>query len=268
MRLIFPQLWINIRMKKTILLWALALLITVVSAVYQRISGPTFPRSGSVVFNGEKINYKLERSHTTSSNYYLEIKTADPSVSGIVKWRKNYKTLDTFTVVPMKGSGNLTAELPAQGPQEKFQYYIELYKGDVSVTIPEDKPVIVRFKGDVPFWILIPHILFMFGAMMFSTRTAFELFNPQEKIKKLAEWTIVLLFIGGFPLGFLMNHFAFGQMWGGIPFGNDITDNKTLIAFIGWVVAYIMIRKKEQPKLFALLAAILMIIVYAIPHSV
>jgi hypothetical protein len=268
LRLIFPQIRINIGMKKTTLFWVLALLITIVSAVYQRISGPTYPRSGSVIFNGEKINYRLERSHTTSSDYALEIKTADTSVHGIVKWRKNYKALDPFMVIPMKGKGSLSAGIPAQAPMEKFQYYIELQKGDLSVMIPEDRPVIVRFKGDVPVWVLIPHIFFMFAAMMFSIRTALETLISDEKLKKLAGWTLIFLFIGGFPLGFMMNHYAFGQAWGGIPFGNDITDNKTLIAFIGWILAYYMIKKNSQPKLFAILAAVLMIIVYSIPHSV
>ena len=108
----------------------------------------------------------------------------------------------------------------------------------------------------------------MFGAMLLSTRTAIEAFSKTANLHKLTVWTLVLLFIGGFPLGFAMNGYAFGEMWGGFPFGNDITDNKTLIAFVGWLVAFYMIKKNLMPKLFAVLAAILMLIVYMIPHSV
>ena len=145
---------------------------------------------------------------------------------------------------------------------------IELHKDSSSITIPEDKPIIVRFKGDVPIGILIPHIFAMFFAMLLSTRTALEGFNNPNGLLKYAFWTVIFLFVGGFVLGFMMNHFAFGEMWGGFPIGNDITDNKTLIAFVGWVLAYFMIKKDAQPRLFAILAAILMIIVYSIPHSV
>jgi hypothetical protein len=256
-------------MKKSILFWVIAVVITALSAVFQRVTGPTYPLSGSVNFEGKKIDFKLDRSHSSSSNYNVEIKTGEPGIKGIVKWRKNYIALEPFTIIEMKGTETLTAEIPAQAPLDKIQYIIELQKDNSSITIPQDKPIIVRFKGDVPIWILIPHIFAMFFAMMLSTRTALETFNSDEnKIKSLSLWTLILLFIGGFPLGFMMNYFAFGQLWGGIPFGNDITDNKTLIAFIGWALAFYMIKKNAQPKLFAILAAVLMIIVYSIPHSV
>ena len=231
------------------------------------MTGPTHPASGSINFDGKKIDYTFDRSCESTFNCIVQIKTGDPSISGILKWRK-FKTLDPFNVVEMKGTENLRAELPAQEPLGKLQYFIELKKGNESVTVPEDKPIIIRFKGHVPVGILIPHIFFMFFAMMLSTRSGLEIFNTTRNLKKYAVWTIVVLLIGGFLLGFLMNYFAFGEAWGGFPLGNDITDNKTLIAFVGWLLAYLMIKKEMQPKLFAALAAILMIVVYSIPHSV
>jgi hypothetical protein len=57
-------------------------------------------------------------------------------------------------------------------------------------------------------------------------------------------------------------------MWGGFPIGNDVTDNKTLVAFVGWLVTYYFVKNNLKPGLFAGLAALLMLIVYMIPHSV
>jgi hypothetical protein len=255
-------------MKKTILFWIIAFLITIGSAIYQRVTGPSYPKSGEVNLEGKKIVYKLERSHSSSSNYIIELNTGDRSIRGTLKWRRNYKEREPFSELEMTGSEILRAELPAQAPLEKAQYFIELHKGQDTIMIPEDKPIIIRFRGDVPAWVLIPHIFAMFFAMMLSTRCGLEFFNSKPSLKLFSRWTIIFLFIGGFVLGFMMNHFAFGQLWGGIPFGNDITDNKTLIAFAGWLLAYFMIRKNAQPKLFALLAALLLILVYSIPHSV
>ncbi|MBC7364183.1 MAG: hypothetical protein H5U07_06540, partial [Candidatus Aminicenantes bacterium] len=48
-------------MKKT-LTWILAFLITASSAVYQRITGPTYPTRGVVNFLGQEIKFKLPRS--------------------------------------------------------------------------------------------------------------------------------------------------------------------------------------------------------------
>ncbi len=254
-------------MKKTVLFWILAFIITAGSAIFQRMTGPTYPKKGEITFEDKKIVYKLERSHVSTSNYVVELETGDPEIKAIVKWRK-YKTLDEFYVAEMKGNKILKAEIPAQAPLEKVEYFIELSKAGNQAMIPDGKTIVMRFKGDVPPWVLIPHIIAMFLAMMLSTRTAFEGFAPVPNLKKYSIWTLAVLFIGGFPLGFAMNWYAFGQMWGGIPFGNDITDNKTLIAFVGWIVAYYMIKKNQMPKLFVILAALLMLIVYMIPHSV
>lgn len=132
----------------------------------------------------------------------------------------------------------------------------------------KEKIVTLRFKDPVPLYVLIPHILAMFLAMMLSTRTGLEFFNQKPNLNKLSLWTIIILFIGGFPLGFAMNELAFGEMWGGWPFGHDVTDNKTQIAFIVWLIAFYLIRKNKNPKLAALIAAVIMIAVYLIPHSV
>jgi len=267
-------------MKKSILLWSIAFIITVLFAVFQKMTGPSNPKSGSVLFDGKTISYKFERRHSSSSNCLVEIITGDPLIKGTLKWRSNYKELDPFDSVEMRGNEILRAELPAQSPRNKLQYYVELSKVNsvsssslipltisTSTMVPAEAPVIITFKGDVPLIILLLHIFAMFYAMMLSTRTASEIFQEKPKIKSLALSTMIFLFIGGFILGFLMNYFAYNQIWTGIPFGNDITSNKTLIAFAGWGLAYFMIKKDAAPKLFAVLAALIMFIVYSIPHS-
>ncbi len=254
-------------MKKTILFWVIAFILTIASAFYQRITGPTYSLSGKVNFDGKEIPFKLERSHSSSSNYLVELKTGDAEIKGTIFYRK-FNTLEEFTSVEMTGKETLSAELPAQPPLGKLEYFIQLTKADRSIEIPGEKAVPIRFKGDVPIWVLIPHVIAMFMAMMFSTRAGLEFFNKEPKLEKLTLWTIVILFIGGFPLGFAMNYLAFGEMWGGWPFGNDATDNKTQVAFIAWLFAFYMIKKNKNPKLFALLAAIILLAAYMIPHSV
>jgi hypothetical protein len=50
-------------MKRSVLFWIIAVVVTLISLVYQRITGPTYPVSGKVVINGKTIAYKLNRSH-------------------------------------------------------------------------------------------------------------------------------------------------------------------------------------------------------------
>jgi hypothetical protein len=163
--------------------------------------------------------------------------------------------------------GKLRAFLPHQPPAGKLEYFTELTYKDTNIKIPEDKSVVIRYKGDVPLTILIPHIIAMFMSMMLSNRTGLEFFNNGKNIKKLTLWTIGILVIGGFILGPLTQKYAFGEYWTGFPFGHDLTDNKTLIALIGWIFAFYMYGRSKIPRKWALIGALILLVVYLIPHS-
>jgi len=68
--------------------------------------------------------------------------------------------------------------------------------------------------------------------------------------------------------GPIVQKYAFDAYWTGVPFGFDLTDNKTLIAFIAWIVASVMVFKSKKPAYWVLGAAVVTLIVFLIPHSV
>lgn len=255
-------------MKKSILLWVIAFVLTVLTAAYQRMTGPTYPLSAEYTLNGKVNKYSLDRSHGGDGDHTIKIKTNEENISGIIEW-KRYNTDDDWHLVTMKNeNGFLSGNLPHQPPAGKLFYRIILTSGNESITIPQNEPLAIRFKGDVPVFIIIPHVILIFLAMLFSTRTGLEFFKKQPDYKKLTYWTIGLLILGGLVFGPIMQKYAFGEFWTGVPFGIDITDNKTLIAFIGWVIALVAIKKSVNPKRWIIFASILMFIIYLIPHSV
>ena len=160
----------------------------------------------------------------------------------------------------------LTANLPHQPKAGKLLYKVKLINQSVSIVIPE-KPVVIRYKGAVPLFILIPHIIFIFGAMLLSTRTGLEIFNKEPKFKKLTFVTLLFLLIGGGIFGPITQYYAFDAFWTGFPVGYDLTDNKVLIAVIGWIIAAVMIKKSPNPKRWIAFASILLFAVFLIPHS-
>jgi hypothetical protein len=254
-------------MKKSILLWLIAFVLTVFTAVYQRMTGPTYPVSGEVTIAGKLIEYKLDRTHGGDGDHPVKIRVDDETICGELLW-KRYKTDDEFTSVELlREDGKLTGSLPHQPPAGKLVYHIILQKEEEVVTIPTNSEVIIRFKGDVPISFLIPHIIFIFGAMLLSTRTGLEYFNESKKFKPLTIFTFIFIIIGGFILGPIIQYYAFGAFWTGFPFGHDLTDNKILVGFIGWLIALIALYKFKNPKSWIVFASILMFIIFLIPHS-
>ncbi len=164
--------------------------------------------------------------------------------------------------------GTLRGSLPHQPPAGKLDYRISLQQGNAQVMVPETGGVVIRFKGDVPLFVLIPHVIAMFGAMLLSTRVGLEIFNSRPRYTSLTRWTIGFLAVGGMILGPIVQKYAFDAYWTGWPFGYDLTDNKTLIALVAWIVAALAIPRVGNPRPWVLGAALVVLIVFLIPHSV
>lgn len=249
-------------------LWFIAVLITIGSAIYQRMTGPTYPVHGHVLLDSTQISFKLLRSETVDKNADIKLQVPDTTIFGFLRY-KRHRSYDEWFQVPLSREGNqLIGYLPRLPAAGKMMYYVYLRKGAQKVSLTGNKPVILRYKGAVPLAILLPHVIIMFLAMLFSNRTALEALDSKGSPKRYMLWTIGLFFVGGFILGPVVQKYAFDALWTGIPFGWDLTDNKTLIAMLGWLWAWFLNRKQESHRGWIIFAAILMLAVYLIPHSV
>ena len=269
-------------MKKSAL-WFLAILITLGAAYYQRKTGPTYPKAVNITMNDSVYELTLIRSLGLDERPEVKLKIADTSVNAKLFY-KRFKTTDKYSVSEFRykvypvnsflmnkvfkitEEKGFFAEIPQQPPAGKLQYYIEVTDSKGTSSLLKESPVVIRFKGAVPSYILTPHILFMFLAMLFSTLAGLLAITKHPLFRKYSLWTFILLFAGGMILGPLVQKYAFGELWTGVPFGWDLTDNKTLIAFIFWTIAVVMNRKKEKP-FYTILAAVVLLIIFSIPHS-
>lgn len=253
-------------MRKSPLFWALALLVTIASAVYQRMTGPSYPVRGKTTLAGREVKYRLSRTQG-DGDAGVRVPAPTSATQGTVAWKRN-KTKDSWTYVQMKREGgDLVARLPHQPPAGKLAYRVILQDGGERVTL-DGAPVVIRFKGEVPLPILAVHIVCMFVGMLLSTRAGLEYFSANPNYAKLILWTVALLTAGGMILGPVVQKYAFGAYWTGWPFGADLTDNKTAVAWLAWIIAGLRIRRNPQAGAWALAAAIITFVVFAIPHSV
>lgn len=252
---------------KRAILWILAFIITLSTAVYQRMTGPTYPIRGKVELNGREITYELPRTYETGKDCPVTIETKDPDIAGYVIY-KRLNTADHWTTILMERKENqLTAEIPSQPPAGKLEYKIILSSSIEEKSLTGEDPVIIRFKGHVPLGVLIPHVFVMFMAMLFGIRAGLEALRKDSNPRLLALITTALLVAGGFILGPLVQKYAFGVLWSGFPIGTDLTDNKTLIALIGWIAALLAGRKGQPARKWVLAASLIQFIIFLIPHS-
>jgi hypothetical protein len=222
----------------------------------------------------------------------------DPATRGILMHRR-FNTDDPWTFTAMRREGGtLVGEIPAQPPGGKVAYRVHLFRGEGAapnessggdwamrslrvedvpagaVAVPAAGSVVLRFTGHVPLAIIVPHVLLMFLGMLWSNRAGLEAMRRGADPTRLARGALDLLVVGGFVFGPLMQRFAFGKWWTGIPFGWDLTDNKTLFAVLGWLIAWFLARRARKSgdasraRIWVVAAALLTLVVFSIPHSV
>lgn len=250
---------------KTWLFWAFSIVFTLLIATYQRMTGPTYPVRGTTEIGQETIKYRLIR--TAVSDYDARVTVKAPAgIEGEFTYRR-FKSYDEWTSVPMQREGEeLYALIPKLDPAGKVQYKVALMDGGEKHMLTEE-PVTLRFKGHVPDYILIPHIILMFLAMLFSTRTGIEALTKGKHTFTYTAATLFLFLPGGMILGPIVQNYAFGEYWTGWPIGQDLTDNKTAVAFIAWIIAFVRLRKNKNSTIWAVVASIILLLIYLVPHS-
>jgi hypothetical protein len=247
------------------LIWIVTVLLTLFTATYQRVTGPTYPKTYTVEVESVTYTVKLPRSQGGDNDKRIRITAENPAIEASLVYRR-FPTNENWDTVRMERDNEyLTGYLPGQPPAGKLEYYVLLGSDDASVKVNPD-PVIIRFKGSVPAWVLIPHILFVFAAMLFSSISGFYSIFRYPKFRLYAYLTVIMIVVGGFVMGPVIQKYAFGAFWTGFPFGQDLTDNKILFAFIFWLAAIIGNIKKDRHWM-VILAASLYLVINLIPHS-
>ncbi len=173
---------------------------------------------------------------------------------------------------------------------DRFYYYFEIRDGTgglrATFTPEEGKPWIFKFIGEVPPYVLGPHVFLMFATVfcvVMAFMHSFKLLSGSTDAHLLARYiflSVVVSFLGCYPWGVAMNHYAFDVVWEGVPFGTDATDNKTQLLFLYlvmvWLVSLGSLTKGKRrdlypPKVlgwFGVIAFVLLVLIYLIPHSI
>jgi uncharacterized membrane protein len=104
--------------------------------------------------------------------------------------------------------------------------------------------------------------------MFLGVITALEAIFRRKNVYLFTWLTVIFFLVSGIILGPMIQKYAFGAFWTGWPFGQDLTDNKTLVSMIIWIITLFVLRKNRENRVWPIIAFAVMLIVFLIPHSV
>lgn len=252
---------------KWVLLWIFAVLITLAAIVYQNLTGPTHPKRIELrLSDSQEYLMKMPRSHGGLTDCPVELELPDKQITGEIHFRR-FPSQEEWQVASMvRRQEKLVTSLPHQPPAGKLEYYLLLRREGQVFRVPYGEQVVIRFRGNVPAGVIIPHAFLMFVSMLLSNLALLLAIFGFRHYRMYGWITTLTLFIGGLILGPVVQHYAFGQYWTGFPRGFDLTDNKTLIAFVFWSIAIAGNLKRDR-RYLTVLAGLAMLVIFSIPHS-
>jgi hypothetical protein len=230
----------------------IALVLTIVLLGISRRLSTRRPRDLAVEGSGFRVEHRTVTEQVGPGSPMLSLELmGERKLEPAVLYRVGRE--EKLHAVPMatEEMGVWFSVLPEYEKGTKIFYTIALHDGGEAVArIPEESGsfLFIKYKGKVSSIVLILHIIFMFASFYFMIQSFWSavgiLAGRSSKMEAVAHarWVLICSFIGGWPLGFILNYQAFGVLWEGFPFGYDITDNKTQIMFVFWLVSLLLVR--------------------------
>lgn len=260
-------------MKQPIIVWGIAILVTVGYFLYQTETGPTYPIAFEENVGGTTVSGELIRSGDISEDLEQTIVCPDEEVTAELVWRRFPPPAgETWTHQPFVREGQvLRAWIPKQGMAGKIEFTVALMKSGEKVVVPHEEAAVARFKRGVNPVVLIVHIALMFFGLLVSNAAGLDAIFGGMHLKAASRWTFFVLLLGGGVFGPIMQKQAFDAYWTGWPVGSDWTDNKLAVSALVWLfIMLINWRAKPGFKVGRIAVIVGMIVnfaIYAIPHS-
>ena len=189
-----------------------------------------------------------------------------------------------------EGFGRFSFKIPNLDRGKRFEYAFEVTTAlEDKIRVPSDPEhfFLIKYKGEVSRIVLILHIVFMFGAFYYMIQSLFSAIGiltgraGKSEAVRMTRWVLICSFIGGWPLGIILNYQAFGIIYEGFPFGYDVTDNKTQFMFLFWLLSALLVRgslfssDESRDRLgsrgFAvavIISFVVSLVLFLIPHSI
>jgi len=247
------------------------------------------PGEKVVESNGLKIIHNEETDAQAGVDFLILTRVESPGVAESLAVNIHYLRDGEFQTQSMNrlpDSDYFGIMVPGYKLGERTYYYIEALDGANRVVNPENAGDVfeseynyfkIRWEGKATFILLLLHIVLMVTALFLLIHALYyAMYYLQTGEKDISmiravNAGILAFFITGFPIGCIIEKQVLGNYWEGIPFGTDITDSKTLIILLLWLVFMILQRKgiisNRSYARWVIINTVITIILFLLPHS-
>lgn len=249
-------------MHKTIILWIAAIVITFLAGYIYNITDWTYPVSGTIGVEGQKVSYMFDKLHYGPDPYQIIIRTDISGLEGKINWKIVNESEYWYESRLINEAKILKGDIPFQNALEEIEYKVTLSYKDKEYKIAGGSPVKLTFYSKVPVPVKFFNGFLIYLILFLSVRTMLEAFNINQKIKKYSFVIIVVVLFFTAMIHPLYLSYKYGYINSQIPPITNLFPVYSVLFLVMWIVFTVIHFKVENPKPFAGAVGLLTIAIY------
>jgi hypothetical protein len=262
-------------MKKNIILWLGAAIITFLAGYMHNATGLDYPVSGTIGIEGKMVTFKFDKIYRGNDSYKVLIRSDIKDVKAFLLWR-NSEFLQLAPGIQksipspwhkeiMSDSGSfILGKIPKHPPESQAAYRVELDYGGKQYFLPENRPVTIKFLGFVNSSVMNIFYFILFGGLILAVRSGVEAFNDNRRIGMYTIFTLIFFFLYAICVVPLKRSYELNAINHFVPTINSIVTYQSLSLFILWIIGLVLIFNFKGNRIIPLVISSLTIIIYIV----
>jgi hypothetical protein len=257
------KLRIDTQLKQSLILWTASVIIIFLAGYTERTNSPGYPVNGTTNLNYSEISYSFDTVFRGKGDYTVWIAAESRSLAGELELRDKQDTASWKIINLTRTKDILSASIPHHSPTAKVEYHIKLYDNGNTIIVPRDSNVTLMFLGLVPSQIIMFYYITLFAGLILAVRTCLEVFKEKPKIKMYSIFTLISFFSFTWIFSPVKRGCEIGMIGGTkIAPVNELFPSGSLLLFVIWVTALILVFNTRKPKLWAPVSSVLTLAVF------
>jgi hypothetical protein len=265
-------------MKKNIILWLGAIIITFLAGYMHNVTGPDYPVSGTIGIKGQMVTFKFDKIYRGNDSYNVFIRSDVKNISAFLLWqnvadpfvalgpRKNQAAPIWHRDVMTDSGFLIKGKIPHHNPGDKVAYRVELNYFGKQYFLPEDKPVTIMFLGHVNSSVMNIFYIVLFGGLILAVRTGLEVFKDKPKIGIYTIFTMIFFFLYTVCMVPLKRTYELNAINHFVPPVNLLITYQSVLLFLIWIIGLVLIFNFKGNRIIPLFFSSLTLIIYILVH--
>jgi hypothetical protein len=248
-------------MKKQIILWLSAIIITYVIIYMGHLTSIYYPLTGTEGIEGKRVTFMFPRVYRGAGDYQVKVFKEISGANAFLLWRRDYDA--QLKRVPMKDSGNFfVSSIPFQKPHTHIIYRIEIEKNGKIYLFPYNRSAQMVMLGKVPPTIMNLFYFFLYGGIFLFVRAGLEYFHENKRVKLYTIFGAIFFFCYTIAVTPLKASYEFGAIGKWVPGPIDLWNLQSLLLLLTAILSLPLIIGSKKPKWRGIVIAVVILLIY------